>query len=131
MAEEVAATSPDPFMKVGCVGVNSHRDQLIAVGSNHMPGHNNDPIWNDRDARRPLVVHAEIRMCAAILAGTIDEVYLTLFPCCNCMLTLVQHGVKRIVYKDIYDKDRAALNIARFYGVKCERLCVIKNEEIS
>lgn len=130
LAEQTAQQSPDKHMKVGCVGVNSQRKGIVSFGYNSMPDKENHPIWKDRDARRPLVVHAETMMCAKVSQGSFDEVFITLFPCVHCLTQLAQMRVQRIVYKDIYDKDLPALEVARFYGIKCEKLSTIKDEEI-
>mgnify|MGYP003628601268 CR=1 FL=1 len=121
-AFKIAMNSPDPFKKVGVLGVTKSGKQ-VAWGYNDIMGlRKGDDFWADRDGRRKFMVHAEINMIAMAESTeseihNIHTVYITLFPCVHCMTALAALGVKRIIYAEMYDKDQPAIEVALFYGI--------------
>lgn len=116
-AEEQAYMSPDPWKKVGCVGI-SKDGYYFSVGHNHAGSVKNSAFWLNRESRRPFIIHAEIEMLSRCMKA-IHTVVITLFPCVACMNALAAFGIKRIYYGEIYDKDRQALEVAKFHGITC------------
>lgn len=100
--------SKDPSTQVGAVLVNSdHR--IVSTGYNGTPKRMNDedfPWGKDSDdpleTKYPYVIHAE-RNAILNTEGPLSELkdgtaYVTLFPCHECMKSLAQAGINRVVY---------------------------------
>jgi len=121
----VASESPDPWMKVGCVGLSTDR-KIIASGYNSILDTRPENLgWKDlkefmdnRDERRPFMVHAEAMLCSKIVRGEVDDVVITLLPCVPCVKLLAAHGVKRIIYMEAYEKDHQTFQVATFFGIE-------------
>lgn len=109
--------SKDPNTQVGAVLVNKEK-RIIGIGYNGFPRHIDDDVfpWDSEgelsDSKYAYVVHAEAN---AILNATTDltnsSLYVTLFPCHECVKLLIQSGIKEIVYySDKYNNTQS--NIA-------------------
>lgn len=104
VAKLSAMRSKDPSTQVGACIVNNQK-RIIAIGYNGLPfGMDDDYFsWSKegvfKDTKYPYVVHAEAN---AILNATTSlqgaSLYVTLFPCNECMKLIVQSGIKEIVY---------------------------------
>lgn len=130
--------SKDPSTQVGSVIVTPD-NRIISTGWNGMPkcvsGENNDAVFPWRkDAEDPLdnkymyVVHAEpnaIHHATEPVKGC--TMYLTWFPCSDCAKTIIQAGIKTLVYLDEYTTDRyrtsmeAARKMFSASGVECRK----------
>ncbi len=99
--------SKDPNTQVGCCIVNEEK-KIVGVGYNGMPRNCNDLDfpWNIRegklqDTKYAYVVHAELN---AILNSITSlkgcTLYVSLFPCNECVKAIIQSGIKEIVYED-------------------------------
>ncbi len=109
-----AKRSKDPSTQVGACIVDDQR-RIVGLGYNGMPrGLSDDTMpWAKKNAN-PLfnkykyVVHAEVNAILNSKASYSSHVnggtiYVSLFPCENCMKMIIQSGIKKIVYmKDIY-----------------------------
>lgn len=100
IAEAVALRSEDPYVKVGAV-VMRHDMSVASVGYNGLPpGVEID--FNDRDARRPFVIHAE--MNALRYATRTDTLYgllaITHRPCVACLPMIAAYGFELVVYEN-------------------------------
>ena len=109
-----AKRSKDPSTQVGACIVDDQR-RIVGLGYNGMPrGLSDDTMpWAKQNAN-PLfnkykyVVHAEVNAILNSKASYSSHVnggtiYVSLFPCENCMKMIIQSGIKKIVYlKDIY-----------------------------
>ncbi|WGI36535.1 deoxycytidylate deaminase [Mesomycoplasma lagogenitalium] len=104
-----ALRSKDPNTQVGACIINN-RKRVIGLGYNGMPSGNDLDFPWDREAESPketkyaYVVHAEINaILNSITSLENATLYTSLFPCSNCAKTIVQSGIKEIVYfQDIY-----------------------------
>lgn len=120
LASAASLRSEDPYVKVGsCVLSKDHR--VLSVGYNGLPpGLNVSPdFWNDRDKRRPMMIHAEVNSLS--LVKRTDEPTLlacTLLPCTSCAQMIAAYGIKRVVFRDNYSQDMNALNLFQFYGIE-------------
>ncbi|WP_338984592.1 dCMP deaminase family protein [Spiroplasma endosymbiont of Diplazon laetatorius] len=111
MVQLNAMRSKDPSTQVGCVIVNDLK-QVVSTGYNGLPrglDDNNYP-WSREgeleDTKYPYIVHAELN---AILSSKDSvrgcEIYTSLFPCNECTKSIIQSGIKRIIYSsDKYDE---------------------------
>lgn len=96
--------SKDPSTQVGaCIVNNAHR--IIGIGYNGFPHGCEDEIfpWKKEgdftDSKYAYVVHAELN---AILNSSNQlngcTIYVTHFPCNECAKSIVQSGIKHVVY---------------------------------
>ena len=71
------------------------------------------------------VLHAEsnaISKCAKWNSSTDNTtVYVTLSPCVECSKLMIQSGIKRVVYKDLY-RNIDGLDLLKRAGIKVDRL---------
>ncbi|CDR31000.1 tRNA-specific adenosine deaminase [Acholeplasma oculi] len=110
VAKLSALRSKDPSTQVGACIINEDK-RIIAIGYNGLPKGLDDNTFNwskdgkYSETKYPYVVHAEAN---AILNATTSlknsTLYVTLFPCNECMKLIVQAGIKEIVFMS--DKDR-------------------------
>ena len=107
VAKLSALRSKDPNTQVGACIVNSS-NRIVGVGYNGLPyGCEDDKYpWSVREGsleetKYPYVVHAELN---AILNSTTSlqdcKLYVSLFPCHECVKAIIQSGIKEIVYAD-------------------------------
>ena len=129
--------SKDPSTKVGACIVNTAK-RIIGIGYNGFPyGCDDDKFPWEReggflDCKYPYVVHAEPN---AILNSTSSlegaTLYVSLFPCNECMKLIIQSGIREIVYlSDKYDgtpENIASKKMANSANIKCRQM---KNVEI-
>ena len=99
LAQHVAMWSKDPRTKVGAVLVNETK-QVLSVGYNGFPrGVFDMPNrYEDRPTKLMFVAHAErnaLDNCFTDTRGS--TLYVTLPPCNECVKSIIQKGVKRIV----------------------------------
>ncbi len=113
-----AKRSKDPHTQVGAALVTDDK-RIVGIGYNGFPRHIDDDLfpWAPDDklseSKYAYVVHAEAN---AILNATRSlentTLYVTLFPCHECVKLLIQSGVKEIVFfEDKYnntESDKAA-----------------------
>ena len=105
LALHISGWSKDPSTKVGCVVVGEDRE-IRSTGFNGFPRGIDDSFerLNDRNQKYPMICHAEenaIMHAARIglsLKGAIA--YVTWPPCSRCARSLIQAGVKEVVYPE-------------------------------
>lgn len=106
VAELSAKRSKDPNTRVGACIVNKEK-RIIGIGYNGFPSKLSDDEFpwaregNLSETKYPYVVHAEMN---ALLNATTPvkgaTVFVTLFPCHECVKMLIQSGIEEIVYKE-------------------------------
>jgi len=118
--------SKDPNSGVGACIVN-RKNRIVGVGYNGFPTgcHDDELPWGKEgdylDTKYPYVCHAELN---AILNSTTDlsdcVIYLSLFPCNECAKSIIQSGIREIVYMndppspdgDMFVASRKLLNLS-------------------
>ena len=115
LAQAASLRSEDPYVKVGACVLRNDKS-VAGVGYNGPPSKINI-AWNDRDERRKRVIHAEINALRYSTPGECCLLACTLLPCNDCLKTIAAHGIKRVVYKEVYDKDQTSLDLAREFGM--------------
>lgn len=112
--------------KVGAVLVTAHGVTL--TGFNGTPaGTDNDceielyqPIGRKDLVTKPEVIHAELNCILKAAKEGIScvdsTIYVTLSPCISCSAMLIQAGVKKVYYKDLY-RDQTGVKYLRNNGV--------------
>jgi len=101
MAILISMRSIDPSQKNGCVIVDEN-NKVLSIGYNGFPrGSNDHLIPLTRPEKYLYIEHAEKN---AILNKQFDiknsTLYVTAFPCLACVRSIIQSGVKRVVYLD-------------------------------
>ena len=99
--------SKDKNTKVGAALVDSN-NRIIGCGYNGLPSHLDESKFpTSRDSSLPYnatkyayVIHAEMN---ALLNCTVydlknSKLYVTLFPCCDCVKMILQKGISEIIY---------------------------------
>ena len=111
----ISKRSRDKLYKVGAVIAKGNT--ILSYGWNGTPhGMNNDT----RDANGKTkweLVHAEANAIAKLSASTSSSFGATLYlihsPCKECTKLILQSGIKRLVYKNLYESWTESLKIKR------------------
>ena len=120
LAETASSRSEDPYKKVGCVILDQEK-RILSMGYNGVKPNQIVPIhfWNDRDQRRIYMIHAETNALSCI--SRYQNPFLiasTLMPCSNCAMNISSYGIKKVLYKEDYEKDMLAKKIFKFYNIE-------------
>lgn len=105
IAHVISERSQDPSTQAGSVVVS--KDNVVAgVGYNGWPrGIESDDLPWDRDGdfentKYAYVCHAEENAIYNSNSSTKDcKIYCTLFPCNECAKTIIQNGIKEVIYE--------------------------------
>lgn len=105
MAHVIADRSKDPGTQAGAVIVDQ-KNIIVGLGYNGFPRNVNDaefPWERDGDfleTKYAYVVHAEENAAYNSNASTEGcKIYTTLFPCNECAKTIIQKGIREVVYE--------------------------------
>ena len=118
MAETIAQRSHHPTFKVGAIIVTSDNTQVLSLGYNgNAKGMSNVPQSDEPGCSG--LLHAEINALLKLdFNNPKDKVmYLTLSPCENCAMAVINSGVKEVVYKEEYS-DKTGINLLKCSGIK-------------
>jgi len=118
IAYTASLRSEDPHRKVGACALNSS-NMVVGVGYNGLASGKevSNVFWEDRDGRRPYMIHAEANCLSLCKKGEVDLLAVTLLPCSYCATLIAAYGVKKVVFSEIYEKDEKALDIFKFYNI--------------
>ena len=108
MAQLIARRSKDPNSQVGAVIV-SNDDRILSIGYNGFPNgvSDNEFPWertaeHEEDTKYMYVCHAELNAIlnfrGDIKALTGATLYVTMFPCNECMKAIIQTGITKVIY---------------------------------
>ena len=103
LAKHISQWSKDPSTKVGCVVVGEDRE-IRSTGFNGFPRGISDDVERlvNREMKYPLICHAEENaiMHAARIGVSLkgSTAYVTWPPCSRCARSLIQAGIKEVVY---------------------------------
>ena len=103
MAETIAQRSHHPTFKVGAIIVTSDNTQVLSLGYNgNAKGMSNVPQSDEPGCSG--LLHAEINALLKLdFNNPKDKVmYLTLSPCENCAMAIINSNIKCVVYKERY-----------------------------
>lgn len=132
VAKLSALRSKDPSTQVGACIVNEDK-RIVGIGYNGLPKGLDDSSFNwgkdgsFLETKYPFVVHAEAN---AILNSTQNlkgsTIYVTLFPCNECMKLIAQSGINEIVYVSNKDEGKdfnlASKKIMEAAGIKYRQI---------
>jgi len=134
MAFLTAKRSKDPNTQVGAVIVHPETKRILALGYNGFPRGCDDNIlpWarhgeSELHKKYLYVCHAEVN--AVLNKGSTDvkgaTLYVALFPCNECAKTIIQAGIKEVVFmSDTYhhtDACRASRIMFQMAGVRLRK----------
>ena len=107
----ISQRSPDPSFKVGCCIVSQDNCQVLAIGYNgdHKGG------TNDRESMDPGCsgfIHAEINALIKLDYNNPKQktLYITLSPCRQCAKAIINGGIDRVVFRDLY-RDTSGIDL--------------------
>ena len=123
IAEVASLRSEDPYIKVGACALDCN-NRVIGVAYNGLaPGINVEPsFWANRDERRKYMIHAEANLLSLFERNRCELLACTLLPCSSCATLIAAHGIKKVVFKEIYNRDVSGLDIFKFYNIDCKML---------
>ena len=123
IAEVAALRSEDKFVQVGSCALD-YSNRVIGVAYNGLASgiSVSDSFWDDRDARRPFMIHAEVNLLSLVKRGECRLLACTLLPCSCCASMIASYGIKTVVYRDVYFRDDKALDIFNFNGIECKQI---------
>ena len=119
-SSDLSLRSPDPYICVGAAAFRINRS-TVSTGYNGAP-QGVEIDWSDREARRPYVLHAEENCLKYANPGEAHYLYVTMLPCARCLDTAHKHGVKEIIYDELYHRDDSSLTRAVELGIKIRQL---------
>lgn len=123
LADVAKLRSEDPYMQVGACALSKDNRVLGCAYNGLATGKVVDPsFWNDRDLRRPFMIHAETNLLSLCKQGEVKLVASTLLPCTSCAQALAAYGVEEVVFNEIYQRDVKALEIFDFYKIKLTQI---------
>ena len=102
-----AERSKDPNSQVGACIV-SQDNKILSIGYNGFPiGCKDDDISWEREGdfvntKYPYVCHAELNAILNYTGTSLknSKIYVALFPCNECAKSIIQAGIKEVIYKD-------------------------------
>ena len=125
--------SKDPNTQVGACIVNKEK-KIVGIGYNGFPiGISDDEFpWDNEkedevDNKYPYVCHAELNAILNSQSSTKEcSIYVTLFPCNECMKAIIQSKIKKVYY--LNDKgfdlfyEITSLKMAKAVGIECQKI---------
>lgn len=113
--------------KVGAILV---KDQMIiSDGYNGTPAGFENICEDDNGTTKPYVLHAEANAISKVArSGNSSEgstLYITASPCLECSKLIIQAGIKRVVYNDLY-RIQDGLDVLRRAGIECIHIADIE-----
>lgn len=123
LAKVAALRSPDPYKQVGACALDS-KNRVIGVAYNGLISNFEPPLnfWDDRDERRKYVVHAEANLLSLFKRNKCRLLACTLLPCSACATLIAAHGIRKVVYNEVYTRDTNALDIFKFYNIELKQV---------
>lgn len=123
-AEAFAKCSVGERLKVGCV-ITKSIGGIIAEGYNGLPSSMEGPLEDENNVTKPQVIHAEINALKKIMRSHESSVgswvFVTHAPCKPCAIDLVDAGVTRVYYRNLY-KNRNGIDFLERNGIQTVHL---------
>lgn len=118
LAHDIASyRSEDPNTQVGACAIK--KDSSLFLGYNGAPS-GVEINWNDRDAKRKRVIHAEANVLNYVKPGEVKILAVTHLPCIDCLKIIKQKKIDIVYYSQIlnnYDPTEV-LKIADEFGIR-------------
>jgi dCMP deaminase len=125
LAKTASLRSEDPYKKVGACAL-SFDNRVLGVAYNGLQsGKNVDAsFWEDRDARRPFMIHAETNVLSLFSRNECGLLAVTMLPCSCCAKMISAWNIPKIVYFEEYNNIEAeySKDIFDFYGIEVVKI---------
>ena len=122
LAKEIASLrSEDPYLQVGCCAIKENGE--IVLGYNGFPS-GFSMSMEDRDARRPYMIHAERNVLDMLGSDSIRVFSVTHLPCPECMKSIKSKKIGEVHYiDDLSDPKQSQLSkkMAKDFGISLIR----------
>jgi len=109
--------------QVGCLIVKDR--QIISDGYNGTPSGFSNECEDCDNKTLPTVLHAEANAISKIAKSTNSSdgatLYVTLSPCFDCAKLIIQAGIKRIVYSEVY-RNTDSFKLFAEAGIEIKRI---------
>ena len=115
-----AKRSKDPVTQVGACIVDMD-NKIVSIGYNGFPS-GVEEDWTDRDERRKYVNHSEQNALRFVKPNECYLAAVTLLPCNDCLKSLASYGIKKVIYREVYDRDDSSLIMANKFGIELKQL---------
>lgn len=119
IAGEVSQLSKANRKKVGAIIVKDNN--ILSFGYNGTPS-GFDNTCEENNKTKWYVLHAESNAIAKVAKSTNSSegstLYCTLSPCKECSKLIVQAGVTKVVYKDVYEGSTKGLDLMKELGIE-------------
>lgn len=120
MAEIWAENSYCQRRKVGAIIVRD--SMIISDGFNGTPSGFENVCEDDAGQTKPYVLHAEANAITKVARSNNSSdgatMYVTASPCVECAKLIIQSGIKRMVYHELY-RLADGIDLLRRAGVEC------------
>ena len=123
MAQVWAKNSYCKRRQVGALLVKDR--MIISDGYNGTPSGFENQCEDENDVTKPYVLHAEANAITKVAkSGNSSDgatLYVTASPCMECAKLIIQSGIRRVVYSDLY-RITDGIDLLKSAGVECELL---------
>lgn len=119
----ISSRSPSSKLKVGSVIVNNNR--IISSGYNGYPA-GTPHISIHRDNHEINTIHAEQNAISDAASRGVavkdSSIYITHFPCINCIKYIIASGIKEVYYLNDYKNDDVVYELVQKSNLKITKL---------
>lgn len=109
--------------KVGALLVKDK--MIISDGYNGTPAGFENVCEDENGITKPYVLHAEANAITKVARSHNSSegatLYVTASPCIECAKLIIQAGIRRVVYRDLY-RITSGIDLLKRAGVECEQI---------
>lgn len=123
LALEASKRSEDPYQQVGACALG-YDNRVLGVSYNGLAAGKTveSSFWNNRDERRPYMIHAEQNLLSLFRRGEARLLACTLLPCSECAKLICSWEIPLVCYLDDYQRDLGAISIFKFYKTTLKKI---------
>lgn len=109
--------------KVGALIVKDK--MIISDGYNGTPAGFENVCEDENGITKPYVLHAEANAITKVARSNNSSegatMYVTASPCIECAKLIIQSGIRRVVFRDLY-RITSGVDLLKRAGVECEQI---------
>ena len=98
---------------------------IISDGFNGTPSGFENVCEDENDTTKPYVLHAEANALTKVARSSNSSdgatLYVTTSPCIECSKLIIQAGIKRVVFNELY-RMHDGINLLKRAGVECVQI---------
>lgn len=98
---------------------------IISDGFNGTPSGFENVCEDESNVTKPYVLHAEANAITKVARSNNSSegatMYVTASPCIECAKLIIQSGIRRVVYRDLY-RITSGIDLLKRAGVECEQI---------